>query len=150
MSKHEVFKALILKGSVYVHLDGSETTEFCILPPHLIGEEQVILQVGLDMPVPIPDLMYTERTLSGTLSFKGVPFCVCVPWSCVYALVGEDRKGMIWEEDMPASILRTKPSDARQGNVTPIKGKLRLVQPSAQKVKSKPGSNRSHLRLVSG
>ena len=59
-------------------------------------QAQVVLQVGLDMPVPIPDLRVDEEGVFGTLSFKGVPFTCFVPWGAVFALVGEDAKGMVW------------------------------------------------------
>ena len=56
------------------------------------------------MPVPIPDLRVDEEGVFGTLSFKGVPFTCFVPWRSVFALVGEDGKGMVWSAEMPAEV----------------------------------------------
>jgi stringent starvation protein B len=70
----------------------------------LRSQAQVVLQVGLDMPVPIPDLRVDEEGIFGTLSFKGVPFSCFVPWGAVFALVGEDAKGMVWSREMPEEI----------------------------------------------
>ena len=56
------------------------------------------------MPVPIPDLRIDQEGVFGTLSFKGVPFACFVPWAAVFALVGEDAKGMVWHTDMPLEI----------------------------------------------
>jgi hypothetical protein len=75
-----------------------------LVPSRLRSQPQVVLQVGLDMPVPIPDLRVDDAGVFGTLSFKGVPFSCFVPWGAVFALVGEDTKGMVWNADMPAEI----------------------------------------------
>jgi stringent starvation protein B len=94
------------------------------------------------MPVPIPDLKYNANAFFGTLSFNGEPYYVSIPWGCVYALVGEDSKGMVWKDEMPPTIMETK------GNVIPITSKVRL---NTTKAKCKPKelrSDRSHLRLV--
>lgn len=56
------------------------------------------------MPVPIPDLRVDEEGIFGTLSFKGVPFSCFVPWGAVFALVGDDAKGMVWSREMPEEI----------------------------------------------
>jgi stringent starvation protein B len=72
-----------------------------------------VLQVGLDMPVPIPDLRVDEEGVFGTLSFKGVPFGCTVPWSAVFALVGDDGKGMIWSAEMPHEVAGELERDAR-------------------------------------
>jgi stringent starvation protein B len=75
-----------------------------LVPARLRHQAQVVLQVGLDMPVPIPDLRVDEEGIFGTLSFKGVPFSCFVPWGAVFALVGEDAKGMVWSREMPEEI----------------------------------------------
>lgn len=67
------------------------------------------------MPVPIPDLRIDEEGVFGTLSFKGVPFTCFVPWAGVFALVGEDGKGMVWSTEMPAEIAGELQREARKG-----------------------------------
>jgi len=100
-SKPEVCRALLNKGSVFVHLDPS--TLGTLIPYRLKFQSQVVLQFGLDMPVPIPDMKIDQAGISGTLSFKGVPFSCFVPWTAVFALVGEDGKGLTW--DIPQTVL---------------------------------------------
>jgi stringent starvation protein B len=75
-----------------------------LVPARLRIQPQVVLQVGLDMPVPIPDLRIDDEGVYGTLSFKGVPFTCFVPWHAVFALVGDDAKGMVWSSEMPFEI----------------------------------------------
>jgi stringent starvation protein B len=101
-AKKDVARALLLRGSVFVHLDPRQPG--VVVPTRLRLQAQVVLQVGLDMPVPIPDLRIDEEGVYGTLSFKGVPFTCFVPWAAVFALVGDDAKGMVWPTEMPAEI----------------------------------------------
>ncbi|MFT3921038.1 MAG: ClpXP protease specificity-enhancing factor SspB [Myxococcales bacterium] len=101
-AKKDVARALLLRGSVFIHLDPRRSG--VLVPARLRSQAQVVLQVGLDMPVPIPDLRIDQEGVFGTLSFKGVPFACFVPWGAVFALVGEDAKGMVWHADMPAEI----------------------------------------------
>jgi stringent starvation protein B len=101
-AKKDVARALLLRGSVFIHLDPRKAS--VLVPARLRLQPQVVLQVGLDMPVPIPDLRVDDEGVYGTLSFKGVPFTCYVPWSAVFALVGEDAKGMVWPTEMPTEI----------------------------------------------
>jgi stringent starvation protein B len=101
-AKKDVARALLLRGSVFIHLDPRKST--VLVPARLRLQPQVVLQVGLDMPVPIPDLRVDDEGVYGTLSFKGVPFTCYVPWTSVFALVGEDAKGMVWPTEMPSEI----------------------------------------------
>jgi stringent starvation protein B len=101
-AKKDVARALLLRGSVFVHLDPRRSG--VLVPARLRNQAQVVLQVGLDMPVPIPDLRVDEEGIFGTLSFKGIPFSCFVPWASVFALVGEDSKGMVWSREMPDEV----------------------------------------------
>lgn len=74
------------------------------VPPWLARQPQLVLQVGLDLPVPIPDLRVDDEGVYGTLSFNRAPFTCSVPWSAVFALVGDDGMGMVWREDLPEEI----------------------------------------------
>ena len=58
-AKKDVARALLLRGSVFIHLDPRKAS--VLVPARLRLQPQVVLQVGLDMPVPIPDLrVYDE------------------------------------------------------------------------------------------
>src|SRR5689334_17257928 len=100
--KKDVARALLLKGTVYVHLD--PRIEGVAVPKQFRKDHQLVLQIGLDMPVPIPDLRVDDVGIRATLSFQRTPFACEVPWSSVFALVGEDGKGHIWPESLPAEI----------------------------------------------
>jgi hypothetical protein len=56
------------------------------------------------MPVPIPDLRLDEEGMSCTLSFNRTPFFCVVPWPSVYAMVGDDGRGMVWPDDVPPEV----------------------------------------------
>ena len=85
-----------------MHLD--PRSEEVVVPPWLRGQVQLVLQIGLDMPIPITDLRVDDHGVFGTLSFQRSPFACRVPWESIFALVGEDGKGMVWPEALPAEI----------------------------------------------
>ena len=97
---------------MFIHLDPRRSG--VLVPARLRSQPQVVLQVGLDMPVPIPDLRIDHEGVFGTLSFKGVPFACFVPWGAVFALVGEDAKGMVWHADMPLEIAAEVERESRR------------------------------------
>jgi stringent starvation protein B len=100
--KKDVARALLLRGSAYVYLDPRQSG--VRVPPWFAQQPQLVLQVGLDLPVPIPDLRVDDHGVFGTLSFNRAPFTCTVPWSAVFALVGDDGMGMVWPDDMPQEI----------------------------------------------
>jgi hypothetical protein len=100
--KRDVAKMLLRKGSLFVHLDPRASDVF--VPPWLRHQAQLVLQVGFDMPIPIPDLRVDEDGVFGTLSFSRNPFTCAVPWHAVFALVGDEGRGMVWPESMPPEI----------------------------------------------
>ena len=114
--------ALLEQASMYIHLDprvGSVQ-----VPPGFKNQPQLVLQVGLNMAVAIPDLHVDDQGLSCTLSFNRTPFFCMIPWPAVFALVGENGQAMVWAEDVPAEV---------------------AAQAQAQKAPEKP---RTHLRSV--
>ena len=87
---------------MYLHLDPRRFG--VVVPRWLRTRPQLVLQVGLDMPVPIPDLKVDDQGISGTLSFNRSPFHISVPWDAVYALVSEDGPMMVWPDSLPAEL----------------------------------------------
>jgi hypothetical protein len=100
--KKDVALALLERASVFVHLD--PRMEPVEVPPWLKGQPQLILQIGLNLAVDIPDLEVNETGIACTLSFSRRPHYCRVPWTAVYALVGEDGRGMVWPADSPAEV----------------------------------------------
>jgi hypothetical protein len=120
--KKDVALALLERSSVYVHLDPRPPA--AVVPPWFKKQPQLVLQVGMNMPVPIPDLRLDDDGLSCTLSFNRAPFFCVVPWTSVFAMVGDDGRGMVWPDDVPAEV-------ARQAQV-------RIVEGGAEKESPKP------------
>ncbi len=144
-AKKDVCNALLLRSSVFLHLDPRVTG--VLIPDRLRKQPQVTLQVGNDMPIPIPDLKVDDNGVYGTLSFKGVPYTCWIPWSAVFAVVGEDAKGVVWDKEIPREVKenierQNKPAEIVQLNTAKPK------KASAKKPASKNTSRPSYLRLV--
>jgi len=93
---------------MFIHLDPRRAE--VLVPKGFMGQPQLVLQVGLNMAIPIPDLKIDEGGISCTLSFNRAPFWCRIPWSAIYALVGEDGRGGVWAEDVPPEIQQQKQS----------------------------------------
>lgn len=100
--KKDVALALLERASVFVHLD--PRGDDVLVPAWFKRQAQLVLQVGLNMAVRIPDLDVSEDAIACTLSFTRSPHYCYVPWNAVYALVGEDGRGMVWPEDIPSEV----------------------------------------------
>jgi stringent starvation protein B len=100
--KKEVALALLEGSSLFVHLDPRRPG--VLVPKGFTGQHQLVLQVGLNMAIPIPDLKVDDIGVSCTLSFNRSPFWCRLPWSAIYALVGEDGRGMVWPDDVPQEV----------------------------------------------
>ncbi len=98
--KKDIALSILERSSVFVHLDPRK--EGVVVPPEFKKQPKMVLQVGHKMTVPIPDLSFDDLGMSCTLSFNKKPFLCAVPWSSVFALVGEDKRGAIWP-DAPAT-----------------------------------------------
>jgi hypothetical protein len=113
--KRDVAKMLLRKGSLFVHLDPRASDVF--VPPWLRHQAQLVLQVGFDMPIPIPDLRVDDEGVFGTLSFSRNPFTCAVPWHAVFALVGDEGRGMVWPESMPPEIAAEVEREAMRSKI---------------------------------
>jgi len=105
--KKEVALALLERSNdrgIYVHLDPRRAG--VAVPPWFKKQPQLVLQIGLNMAIPIPDLRLDDEAMSCTLSFNRTPFHCVVPWASVFAIVGDDAKGMVWPDDVPPEIAR--------------------------------------------
>ena len=119
--KKEVALALLERSNVDVYLD--PRARGVVVPPQFRKEPRLILKIGLNMPVPIPDLRLDEESMSCTLSFNRSPFYCVVPWSSVFAMVGEDGRGMVWPDDVPQELavkVAQPTPDARPSSSPPL------------------------------
>lgn len=119
--KRHVARELLVKGSVMVHLDPRR--DGVAVPLWLRKQPQLVLQIGLDLPVPIPNLLVDDAGVEATLSFNRTPFFCRVPWDAVFALVGEDGQGLVWPDSFPTEI---RHEVEREAGKRPAPG-LRLV-----------------------
>lgn len=126
--KKEVATALLEEQSLFVHLDPRR--EGVVVPKWFMGQPQLVLQVGLNMAIQIPDLAVDDSGVTCTLSFNRSPFWCHLPWSAVYALVGEDGRGMIWPNDVPPEVsqqMQQKGGAAPAAKPAAKKGKTKLA-----------------------
>jgi len=100
--KKDVALALLQGPSLFIHLDPRKTE--VVVPAYFKKQPQLVLQVGMNMAIPIPDLKVDDEGVSCTLSFNRRPFWCRLPWTAIYALVGEDMKGMIWPDEVPSEV----------------------------------------------
>jgi stringent starvation protein B len=100
--KKDVALVLLEGPSMFVHLDPRR--DEVAVPKWFKNQPQLVLQIGLNMVVPIPDLEVDEEGISCTLSFNRAPHWCHLPWTAVYALIGEDGRAMIWPEDVPPEL----------------------------------------------
>lgn len=107
VQKYEITKYFLDKGlSVFIHLNGKYNKSGLLrLPLKLHQNEQVVLQIGKNMSVPIPDLIVDEYGICATLSFNGRPFKIDVPWDAIYGIVDETGYGKTWQNHMPKSVI---------------------------------------------
>jgi hypothetical protein len=143
-NKKDVARALLLKGAVFVHLD--PRADDVIVPKWLKRQPQLVLQVGLDMAVPIPDLRVDDSGVFGTLSFNRTAFTCSVPWGAVFAVVGDDGRGMVWPGSMPQEIAAEVERESRRGREARERearedeeGAIQEVAGEAAEEESKPG-----------
>lgn len=101
-SKKDVVLALLQGPSVFVHLDPRK--KGVVVPAHFRKQPQLVLQIGLNMAVQIPDLRVDDDGITCTLSFSRSPFWCALPYSAIYALVSEDGPGMVWPDDVPPEV----------------------------------------------
>jgi stringent starvation protein B len=100
--KKDVALALLEQATVLVHLD--PRADEVNVPAWFKRQPQLVLQIGLNMPKPIPDLSVDDAGISCTLSFSNTPHYCHLPWTSVYALIGASGRGMVWPDDVPKEV----------------------------------------------
>ncbi len=156
--KKEVALALLERSKVLVHLDPRK--DGVIVPMGFRKQPQLVLEIGLNMPVPIPDLRLDEEGMSCTLSFSRQPFYCIVPWSSVFAMVGDDGRGMVWPDDVPPEVAQqasVRPAEQPSPRPRPVPAAKRALEPvpaaaaeatPGEKPKAKRASRAKKPRIV--
>ncbi len=122
--KKAVALDLLERTSVFVHLDPRRPG--VVVPQGFLKQPQLVLQIGLNMAISIPDLDVGEDGISCTLSFNKRPHFCSLPWSAIYALIGEQGGGMVWPEDVPPEVVSQQRTAAKKETRTRKPG-LRAV-----------------------
>ncbi len=138
--KLDVARYLLAQGSLFVHLD--PRNEAVRVPDWYRTEPQLVLQIGFDMPVPIPDLQVDDDGIYGTLSFNRSPYTCVVQWDAVFALAGDDGRGMVWPDSMPREISQEIEREAGREPPPPVveeRPSLRVL-PSVDDAEKKPST----------
>jgi stringent starvation protein B len=155
--KLDVARYLLAQGSLFVHLDPRVDT--VRVPEWYRSEPQLVLQIGFDMPVPIRDLQVDADGICGTLSFNRSPFTCQVQWDAVFALAGDDGRGMVWPDSMPREISEEIEREAGREPPPPIveeRPSLRVLPAldtsddadSTPSTPPKPGDRPPYLKVV--
>jgi stringent starvation protein B len=140
--KKDVMLALLERSSVYIHRDPRR--EDVRVPAWFKKQPQLVLQVGLNMAVRIPDLDVGDDAVSCTLSFNRTPFFCYMPWTSVFALVADDGKGMLWPNDIPPEVAaqqaeRAQKDQARE-RIRPVAEAV--AEPAAPKASQPKSTNK--------
>jgi len=126
--KKAVALDLLERTSLFVHLDPRRPG--VIVPLVFAKQSNLVLQIGLNMAIAIPDLEVGEGGISCTLSFNRRPHFCRLPWSAIYALIGQEGGGMVWPEDVPPEVVAQQRSAAKKD--PPVrKPALRAVEGSS-------------------
>ncbi|HKO91190.1 MAG TPA: ClpXP protease specificity-enhancing factor SspB [Polyangiaceae bacterium] len=121
--KKAVALDLLERTSLFVHLDPRRPG---VIVPLVFGKQpQLVLQIGLNMAIAIPDLEVNDTGISCTLSFNRRPHLCRLPWSAIYALIGQEGGGMVWPEDVPPEVVAQQRSASKKE--PPRKPALRAV-----------------------
>lgn len=116
-------------SSVFVHVDTRRPD--VVVPKQLMGQPQVVFELGLNMPNPIRGLKIDDVGWSAVLSFGNQSFRCTLPWSSVYLIVGNTGIGSEWPKD--------KPKEARIQRVSPdVKLGTKAVERAASTSKTLP------------
>ncbi len=92
------------------------------VPKNLRNEDHCMVEIGLNMPIPIPDLELVERGVFATLSFSRNAFRCFIPWEAVFAMSDKDSgKGVAWPGSMPAETTRKERPVAKASHLRLVK-----------------------------
>jgi len=107
--KQIVIKDLLSKDNVFIHLDPRK--EGVVVPLWLSKQPHLVLEIGYDMMIQIPDLEVGEGGITATLSFDRSPFTCFVPYTSIFAAHNSgDTRIILWKNGVPVEMeSKTKP-----------------------------------------
>lgn len=126
---------LLERASMFVHLDPRRPG--VVVPRGFLKQAQLVLQIGLNMSIAIPDLDVGEAGIGCTLSFDKRPHFCRLPWPAVYALIGEQGGGMVWHEDVPPEVIADQKQHLERKGLRPVEP-VEPVEPVGPKPQPAP------------
>ncbi len=76
-------------------------------------EPYVILELGLDLPVPIPDLKINDYGVFASLSFGGKSSRCFIPWGRLFSIQDKaSGQGVLWKDGLPPELSNRKEEPA--------------------------------------
>jgi stringent starvation protein B len=133
-SKKEVLLELLEKSNVLMHLDARR--EDVMVPKNLKTNPQLVLQIGLNLPIPIRDLDVADDGVRCTHSFNRTPFFCVLPYPAIFAMVAEDGRSMVWQDDVPDVVVRAHEEEARRVGKFPPASPPRARSPTPNVMQS--------------
>ncbi len=103
LPKREAMESLLEQGDVLLQLD--PRAEGVQVPDCFGNQPMLVLRIGLEMPIPIPDLQIDDEGVRATLSFDRTPHEVVLPWEAIFGMVTERGRGLLWTADVPLEII---------------------------------------------
>lgn len=101
--KRKAFEDLLKTNRLYLTLD--TRVEGVKIPSEHQGKSALTIIFGLDMPVPLKDMVVDDNGIEVTLSFKRSSHHCSIPWDAVWYLVPVgDREGVLFEHSLPEAV----------------------------------------------
>lgn len=116
------------KESIFVHIN-TLVKQIPFAPEFLLSKMSFILQVGYNLPIPIDNLSIDPSGFSGIFSFRGEPIFCDIPWENVFAILGEDGRGRMWEETIPPNVRKEMAYNERKKSIQLIKNEAHKPGP---------------------
>lgn len=122
--KPTVARSLLAEGGMFVHLD--PRCPGVVVPRWLTQQPQLILHVDARLST------LDDGGLRTTLTSRRTTAACTIPWSAVYALIGERGRGLIWPDDVPVEVT---PSAAQS---RPARAAARRPRPKLARLGTEP------------
>jgi hypothetical protein len=125
--KRRTLNEMLTTGrNVYIHLDprGSDV----LVPERFTKQDTLVLEIGLNMKIAMPDLNWDDRGIGGSLSFNRKPFFCFIPWSALKAAIHPgDAMGYNWSNLTTQAAEGHTISRPKDPPAIKTRGHLRLV-----------------------
>jgi hypothetical protein len=88
------FLGLLEQGDVLTHINALLPD---VIVPKMARHEHLVLQIGLNLPVPITGLGIDSEGITGTFTFDRQPYWCNIPWTAVFAIepVGRPQETLV-------------------------------------------------------